>query len=55
MSLGLVSFTARPSGVREWIQAMWENAQEGVHIEIERIADLGDDRVFIAVVLDGTP
>ena len=40
-----------PSGVREWIEAMWENAQEGFRVEIERIADLGDDRVFIAVVL----
>ena len=33
------------AGVRE------ENAEEGVHIEIEQITDLGDDRVFIAVVL----
>ena len=38
------------AGVQEWIELMWENAQEGVHIEIEQITDLGDDRVFIAVV-----
>ena len=36
--------------VREWIELMWENA-EGVHIEIDQITDLGDDRVFTAVVL----
>ena len=39
------------TGVREWIELMWENAEEGVHIEIERITDLGDNRVFIAVVI----
>ena len=39
------------AGAREWIELMWENAEEGVHIEIEQITDLGDDRVFIAVVL----
>ena len=39
------------AGVRGWIELMWENAEEGVHIEIEQITDLGDDRVFIAVVL----
>jgi ketosteroid isomerase-like protein len=38
------------AGVREWIEQMWENTEEGVHIEIEQLADLGDDRVFIAVV-----
>ena len=38
------------AGVREWIGLMWENAEEGVHIEIKQMADLGDDRVFIAVV-----
>jgi ketosteroid isomerase-like protein len=38
--------------VREWIDLMLENAEEGsVHIEIEQMTDLGDDRVFIAVVL----
>ena len=39
--------------VREWIELMQENAEEGVHIEIEQIANLGDGRVFIAVVLTG--
>jgi ketosteroid isomerase-like protein len=39
--------------VREWIGLMWENAEEGVHIDIKQMADLGDDRVFIAVVLAG--
>ena len=38
--------------VREWIELMLENAEEGVaHIEVEQITDLGDGRVFIAVVL----
>ena len=37
--------------VREWIELMWEDAEEVVHIKIEQISDLGDDRVFIAVVL----
>jgi ketosteroid isomerase-like protein len=41
------------AGVREWIELMGENAEAGVHIEIEQITDLGDDRVFIAVVLTG--
>jgi ketosteroid isomerase-like protein len=39
------------AGVREWIELMLENAEDRVHIEIEQMADLGDDRVFIAVVL----
>ena len=39
-----------PAGVREWIELMWQNAAEG-HIEIEQITDLGDERVFIAVVV----
>jgi ketosteroid isomerase-like protein len=39
------------AGVRQWTELMWENVEQGVHIEIERMADLGDDRVFIAVVL----
>ena len=39
------------AGVREWIELMWENAEEGVHIEIEQITDLGGDRVVLAVVL----
>jgi ketosteroid isomerase-like protein len=39
------------AGVREWTELMLENAEQGVHIEIEQMADLGDDRVFIAVVL----
>jgi ketosteroid isomerase-like protein len=38
------------AGVREWIEQMLENTEEGIHIEIEQLADLGDDRVFIAVV-----
>ena len=29
------------AGVRGWIELMWENAEEGVHIEIEQITDLG--------------
>ncbi len=37
--------------VRGWIALMLENTEEGIHIEIEQMADLDDDRVFIAVVL----
>jgi ketosteroid isomerase-like protein len=37
--------------VREWIALMSEDTAEGIHTEIEQMADLGDDRVFIAVVL----
>lgn len=39
------------TGVREWIDLMSENVEERIHIEIEQITDLGDDRVFIAVDL----
>ena len=39
--------------MREWIELMWENVEGGVHIEIEQVADLGDDRVFIAVLITG--
>ena len=39
------------AAVREWIALMLENTEEGVSIEIDQMADLGDDRVFIAVVL----
>jgi ketosteroid isomerase-like protein len=38
------------AGVREWIEQMLETMEQGVHIEIEQLADLGDDRVFVAVV-----
>jgi ketosteroid isomerase-like protein len=37
--------------VREWIALMLENTEGVIHVESERMADLGDDRVFIAVVL----
>src|SRR5262249_58605968 len=37
--------------VREWIELMWANVDGGVHIEIEQMADLGDDRIFIAVAI----
>ena len=37
--------------VREWIALMLEDTEEGIHAEIEQMAELGDDRVFIAVVL----
>lgn len=37
--------------VREWIALMSENTEEGFRAEIEQMVDLGDDRVFIAVVL----
>lgn len=41
------------AGVREWIELMSEDADGPVHGEIEQIADLGDDRIFIAVALSG--
>ena len=37
--------------VREWLALMLENMEEGIHAEIEQMADLGDERVFIAVNL----
>jgi ketosteroid isomerase-like protein len=37
--------------VSEWIALMSEDTEEGIHAEIEQMADLGDDRVFIALVL----
>jgi ketosteroid isomerase-like protein len=37
--------------VREWIALMLEDTEEGIDTEIEEVTDLGDDRVFIAVVL----
>jgi ketosteroid isomerase-like protein len=38
--------------VREWIALMLEDTEgSSIHSEIEQMADLGDDRVFIAVVL----
>ena len=41
------------AGVREWIALMLEDTEEGIHAEIEQMADLGDDRVFIAVLITG--
>ena len=37
--------------VREWIEELWEVAEGVVHTEIEQLTDLGDDRVFLAIVL----
>jgi ketosteroid isomerase-like protein len=37
--------------VREWIALMLKNMEEGIHAEIEQMAELGDDRVFIGLVL----
>jgi ketosteroid isomerase-like protein len=37
--------------VREWIALMLEDTEEGIHAAIEQMADLGDDRVFVGVVL----
>jgi ketosteroid isomerase-like protein len=39
------------AGVREWTELMSEVTEEGIYAEIERITDLGDERVFIAVAL----
>jgi ketosteroid isomerase-like protein len=41
--------------VREWIALMLKDMEEGVHAEIEQMAELGDDRVFIALVSHRTP
>jgi ketosteroid isomerase-like protein len=37
--------------VREWIELMSKNVEEGIHIETEEMAELDDDRVFIALFL----
>jgi ketosteroid isomerase-like protein len=37
--------------VREWIEQLFELAEGGIHTEIEQLTDLGDDRVFLAIVL----
>jgi ketosteroid isomerase-like protein len=37
--------------VREWIEQLFELAEGGIHTEIEQLADLGDDRVFLGIVL----
>ena len=51
MSSGIGELYRGRAAVREWIALMLENTEEGVSIEIDQMADLGDDRVFIAVVL----
>jgi ketosteroid isomerase-like protein len=51
--VGIAELYRGRAGVREWIALMWKNAEEGVHIEIEQITDLGDDRVFVAVIVTG--
>src|SRR5262249_39725446 len=40
-----------PAEVEKWIGLMLENAEGGVHIEIEQMADLGDGRGFIALAI----
>src|SRR5262245_39724702 len=37
--------------VRKWIALMFQDTEEGIHPETEQMTDLGDDRVFIALVL----
>ena len=37
--------------VREWIEQLLELAEGGIHTEIEQLRDLGDDRVFLSIVL----
>jgi ketosteroid isomerase-like protein len=37
--------------VRGWIEELWEVAEGVVHTEVEQITDLGEDRVFLALVL----
>jgi ketosteroid isomerase-like protein len=36
--------------VRGWVEELWEVAEGVVHTEIEQITDLGEDRVFLALV-----
>ena len=50
-SLGLESFTAGGWEVREWIEQLFELAEGGIHAEVEQLTDLGDDRVFLGIVL----
>jgi ketosteroid isomerase-like protein len=37
--------------VREWIERMLQDTEAGIHIAIEEMADLDDDRVFISLFL----
>ncbi|HEY6636600.1 MAG TPA: nuclear transport factor 2 family protein [Solirubrobacterales bacterium] len=37
--------------VRKWIEELWEEAEGVVHTEIEQMTDLGEDRVFLGLVL----
>ena len=37
--------------VREWLALMLKNMEGGIHAEIEQMADLGAERVFVAVNL----
>jgi ketosteroid isomerase-like protein len=48
---GVAALYRGRAGVREWIELMWEVAEEGVQVEIDQLTDLGDDRVFIALVV----
>src|SRR5262245_63979749 len=48
---GVAELYRGPEEVREWIRVMLQNAEEGVHIEVKQMVDLGDDRVFIAIVI----
>jgi ketosteroid isomerase-like protein len=39
------------SEVRKWISLMTQDTESGIHAETEQMADLGDDRVLIGLVL----
>ena len=52
MSGGVIC-TAGEQGCEVDHELMWENVEAGVHIEIEQVTDLGDDRVFMAVLITG--
>jgi ketosteroid isomerase-like protein len=49
--VGIAELYRGRAKVREWFGLMSQNTDEGIHIEIDQIADLGDDRVFVALFL----
>lgn len=48
---GLGELYSGRAEVREWIEQLWELAEGGIHTEIEELTELGDDRVFLGIVL----
>ena len=48
MSPGLVSYTAAGQRSESGSLLMLKDMEEGIHAEIEQMADLGAERVFVA-------